>query len=195
MFRNHHIDSPIRVHDCVQTMGYCKYCAGFEFTTDCHLNKYMQLLEQWMCRHKIILFSVIFWMEKLAYKLYKVLIMVYNITTHRLFKLFPVCILKYHKFQGPRSISDFMVCWPCITVYQHSETNVMHFLFNLLRIRGLYMFQALLAHPQEAMHKWHFVCCVRIMSVGCTNPGAANWHNMHAIYQVSFVQHLLRMSK
>jgi hypothetical protein len=26
----------------------------------------------------------------------------------------------------------------------------MHFLFNLLRIKGLYMFRALLAHPQEA---------------------------------------------
>jgi hypothetical protein len=28
---------------------------------------------------------------------------------------------------------------------QYSETNVMHFLFNLLRIKGLYMFRALLA--------------------------------------------------
>jgi hypothetical protein len=32
---------------------------------------------------------------------------------------------------------------------QHSETNVMHVLFNLLRIRGLYMFPALLSQPQE----------------------------------------------
>jgi hypothetical protein len=31
---------------------------------------------------------------------------------------------------------------------QCSEMNVMHFLFNLLRIKGLYMFRALLAHPQ-----------------------------------------------
>jgi hypothetical protein len=29
------------------------------------------------------------------------------------------------------------------------------------------MFQALLAHPQEVLHKWHLVYCVRIMSVGC----------------------------
>jgi hypothetical protein len=29
----------------------------------------------------------------------------------------------------------------------------MHFSFNLLRIKGLYMFQALLAHPQEALQK------------------------------------------
>jgi hypothetical protein len=34
---------------------------------------------------------------------------------------------------------------------QYSETNVMHFLFTLLRIKGLYMFRALLAHPQEAL--------------------------------------------
>jgi hypothetical protein len=45
-------------------------------------------------------------------------------------------------------------------------TNMMHFSFNLLRIKGLYMFRALLAHPQEATHKRHFVYCVR-MSVVC----------------------------
>jgi hypothetical protein len=48
---------------------------------------------------------------------------------------------------------------------QYSETNVMHFLFNLLRIKGLYMFRALLAHPQEALRKRHLVYCERIMSV------------------------------
>jgi hypothetical protein len=30
---------------------------------------------------------------------------------------------------------------------------VMHFLLNVLRIQGLYMFVALLAHPQEALQK------------------------------------------
>jgi hypothetical protein len=29
------------------------------------------------------------------------------------------------------------------------------------------MFRALLAHPQEALHKRHLVYCVRIMSIGC----------------------------
>jgi hypothetical protein len=43
---------------------------------------------------------------------------------------------------------------------QYSETNVMHSLFNLLRIMGLYMFRALLAHPQEALHKRQLVYCV-----------------------------------
>jgi hypothetical protein len=38
----------------------------------------------------------------------------------------------------------------------------MHFLFNLLRIKGLYMFQALLAHEQE---DW---------SGAPSNPDAAN---------------------
>jgi hypothetical protein len=33
----------------------------------------------------------------------------------------------------------------------------MQFLLNLLRIKGLYMFRALLAHPQEALHKQHLV--------------------------------------
>jgi hypothetical protein len=79
----------------------------------------------------------------------------------------------------------------------------MHILFSLLRIKGLYMFQELIAHLQEAPH---FVYCVGFVSVGCTsvkvapvlkfhfNPGQANWHNMYAIYQVPFVLHLLRMS-
>jgi hypothetical protein len=43
---------------------------------------------------------------------------------------------------------------------QYSETNVMHILLNLLRTKGLYMFRALLAHPQEARHKRHLVYCV-----------------------------------
>jgi hypothetical protein len=42
----------------------------------------------------------------------------------------------------------------------------MHFSFNLLRTKGLYMFRALHAHPQEALHKRHLVYCMR-MSVGC----------------------------
>jgi hypothetical protein len=57
------------------------------------------------------------------------------------------------------------------TKYQYSETNVMHILFNLLRIKGLYMFRALLAHPQEALRKRHLAYCVRVMSVGCTRIG------------------------
>jgi hypothetical protein len=68
----------------------------------------------------------------------------------------------FHAF--PKSFSK-------IHVNQYSETNVMHFLFNLLRIMGLYMFWALLTHPQEALHKRHLVYCVRVMSVGCTRVG------------------------
>jgi hypothetical protein len=60
-----------------------------------------------------------------------------------------------------------MFYWPCIIVYQYNETNVMHFSFSLLRIKGLYMFRELLPHPQEVLHKRHFVYYVRIMSVGC----------------------------
>jgi hypothetical protein len=54
---------------------------------------------------------------------------------------------------------DIIFYWPCITVYQYSESNAMHFLFNLLRIKGLYMFRALLAHPQEVPHKQHLIYC------------------------------------
>jgi hypothetical protein len=51
--------------------------------------------------------------------------------------------------------------------HQYNETNVMHFLFNLLRLKGLSMFRALLAHPQEAPQKEHLVYCVRVMLFGC----------------------------
>jgi hypothetical protein len=53
-----------------------------------------------------------------------------------------------------------------ISCDQCSETNVMLFLLNVLRIKGLYTFRALLTHPQEVLHKRHLVYCVRVMSVG-----------------------------
>jgi hypothetical protein len=52
--------------------------------------------------------------------------------------------------------------------YQHSETNVMYILCYLLRIQGLYIFQALPAHPQEVLYTRHLVYCMRVKSVGCT---------------------------
>jgi hypothetical protein len=68
---------------------------------------------------------------------------------------------KYNKFP---KLSKFisMFCWPCIIVYHYNETNVMHFSFNLLRIKSLYMFRALRAHPHDALHKRHLVYCARI---------------------------------
>jgi hypothetical protein len=44
----------------------------------------------------------------------------------------------------------------------------MHFLFSLIRINGLYMFRALLAYPQEVLHRWHLVYCMCVMSGDCT---------------------------
>jgi hypothetical protein len=41
----------------------------------------------------------------------------------------------------------------------------MHISFNLFRIKGLYMFRALLAYPQEALNKRH------------SNRGSANWQH------------------
>jgi hypothetical protein len=69
-----------------------------------------------------------------------------------------------------------MFCSPCIIGYQHTETNVMKFSFILLRIKGLYMFEALLAHPQKALHKRHVVYCVCVMSVGSTWCSQLTYH-------------------
>jgi hypothetical protein len=43
----------------------------------------------------------------------------------------------------------------------------MHFSFYLLRIKGLYMYRALLTYPPEVLNTRHLVHCMRIMLVGC----------------------------
>jgi hypothetical protein len=58
----------------------------------------------------------------------------------------------------------------------------MHFPFNLLRIKGLYLFRVLLAHPQEGLHKRHLVYCVRIMSVGCAKIALQPCHSQLTLY-------------
>jgi hypothetical protein len=69
---------------------------------------------------------------------------------------------------------------------QHNETNVMHFSFNLLRIKGLYMFRTLPAQPQESLHRRHSVPCAYVCNCATTN-----WHYTHAIYQMPFLKRLL----
>jgi hypothetical protein len=46
-------------------------------------------------------------------------------------------------------------------------------LYIYIIIKGFYMFRALLARPQEMMHKLHLVYCVHVMSVSCTRIEAA----------------------
>jgi hypothetical protein len=64
---------------------------------------------------------------------------------------------------------------------QYSETNVVHFSFNLLNIKGLDMFRASLAYPQEVITggTWYIACELRTLAAA-----AANLHNSQAIYQV-----------
>jgi hypothetical protein len=59
-----------------------------------------------------------------------------------------------------------MFCRPCITVYQYSETNVMHFLFNVLRIKGPDIFRALLDDPQKELHNstWYIACVLSLLA-------------------------------
>jgi hypothetical protein len=68
-------------------------------------------------------------------------------------------------------------------IFQYSETKVMRFLFSLLRIKDLYMFRALFAYLQEALHNgtWYIACVLCQLAA--------------PIYQVPLVYHLLRMSK
>jgi hypothetical protein len=55
--------------------------------------------------------------------------------------------------------------------YKYSETNVMHFLIKFIKISDLYIFRALLAHPQETLHKRHLVYCVRACYVNLLHQG------------------------
>jgi hypothetical protein len=45
-------------------------------------------------------------------------------------------------------------------VLQYSETNMMNFLYSLLRLKSLYMLRELRAHLQEALHNgtWYIAC-------------------------------------
>jgi hypothetical protein len=74
-------------------------------------------------------------------------------------------------------------------VSQYSETNVMYFLFNLLRIKGLYMFPA---HRQEVLHKRQLALC--ILHVSCVSwlyhdPILVQPTDMHAIVFSRSIDH------
>jgi hypothetical protein len=50
----------------------------------------------------------------------------------------------------------------------------MHFLFNLLKIKGLYVLQALIAYLQEVLHKqhWYNACVLCQLAAPCAfGPG------------------------
>jgi hypothetical protein len=83
-------------------------------------------------------------------------------------KLIVKSIISYAP-NSPKNKCLYMdVIWYSVrSLYQYNETNVMHFPFSLLKIKGLYLFQALLAHPQEAHHKQHLAYCVCTISAGC----------------------------
>jgi hypothetical protein len=61
----------------------------------------------------------------------------------------------------------------------------MHFLFNLFRIKGLYVFRALLDHLQKALHKRHFVYCVRACCVSWNSTQVHSTNKTQAKYQSS----------
>jgi hypothetical protein len=58
----------------------------------------------------------------------------------------------------------------CICYIHYTETNLINFLFNLLRIKGFYMFRGLLVHPQEALHKRHKARYPLYKRLGGTGP-------------------------
>jgi hypothetical protein len=68
-------------------------------------------------------------------------------------EIYPSNLPAYATYEDGRQCSEMSAH----LIHQYRETNLMHFVLNLLRIKGLYMFPALPAHPQEALHKRHLV--------------------------------------
>jgi hypothetical protein len=57
----------------------------------------------------------------------------------------------------------------------------MRFLFSLLRIKGLYMFRALLAYPHKVLHKRRLLYCVRVISVDCYQGWSEDEQHVEAL--------------
>jgi hypothetical protein len=74
-----------------------------------------------------------------------------------------------------RSFETLVTVMPPYPRIIRSKTYVLNFSFNALRIKGIYIFRVLLAHLQEALHKRHFVHCVRVMSAGCGRLCSTSW--------------------
>jgi hypothetical protein len=76
-------------------------------------------------------------------------------------------ILKRRGIHGfNNKLANLIFCWPCFIVYQYNENKVTHFSFSLLRIKGLYMFRALLAPPEDE----------KVMLETCRSPWfSINW--------------------
>jgi hypothetical protein len=77
---------------------------------------------------------------------------------------------------------------------QYSESNVMDFLFGLLRIKGLYMFRALLDHPQEALNKRHLVYCICMWRCSTRNASHAFYIRLTAhleLWAITITMHCL----
>jgi hypothetical protein len=65
-----------------------------------------------------------------------------------------------------------MFCWPCIIIYYYHETNVMHFLFNLLRIKASTCFEHYLLNLRRCYTNgtWYIACVLCQLAA----PSAAN---------------------
>jgi hypothetical protein len=56
------------------------------------------------------------------------------------------------------------------------------FVIQFIDHQSLYMFRALLAHPQEVLHKQHLVYCISIISVGCVTVAVKQCHSQLTLY-------------
>jgi hypothetical protein len=79
-----------------------------------------------------------------------------EIKENNLLQTYTVILVNNYDYDDTEE-NNVIFCWPCIIVYQYSETNVMHILFSLLNVTGLYLFRALLTHSHEALNKQHLV--------------------------------------
>jgi hypothetical protein len=70
-----------------------------------------------------------------------------------------------------------MFCFVCFLVPFTELLDTLHICnISWLRVKGRYMFRALLAHSQEALHKRHLVYSVRVVSVRSTRIEVDSTH-------------------
>jgi hypothetical protein len=86
------------------------------------------------------------------------------------------------------------------TIYQYSKTNKMPFMYSVyyeLTASTCFEHYLLILRRQCTKNNWYSVrmlCLLAATRIG-VELVAANRHNTHAKYQLSFVQRLLKMSK
>jgi hypothetical protein len=87
-------------------------------------------------------------------------------------------------------LGDLMFCWPCIIVYQCNKTNVMHFSFSLLRIKGPVHVSSITCSSLGGVTQTAFGI-LRAYNVSCSAVARLQFHfNRTTALQLTYARHI-----